>query len=625
MPAGRRYPVGAEVTAHGTAFRVWAPKRSRVSVVVERRGDHPLRPESDGYFSGTVAEARPGTRYRFRLADDKTLYPDPASRFQPDGPHGPSQVVDPGAYSWNDTGWKGVSLEGQVLYELHVGTFTPEGTWAAAAEKLPLIKEVGITVIEMMPANDFPGRFGWGYDGVNLFAPTRLYGTPDNLKGFIDAAHGLGLGVIHDVVYNHLGPDGNYLACFSKDYFTDRYENEWGEAINFDGDNAGPSRAFFIANAAYWIDEFHFDGLRLDATQSFFDASEEHVIAAITKAARAAAGDRSIIIIGENEPQHTKLVRAPERGGYGLDALWNDDFHHSAMVALTGHNAAYYEDHEGAPQEFVAAAKYGYLFQGQFYAHQGKRRGTPSLDLPPAAYVTFIQNHDQVANSAAGLRVHQLTSPGRYRAMTALMLLMPGTPMLFQGQEFATSAPFLYFADHKPELAKLVREGRHEFVSQFPSIASDPMRSRLADPGAAATFEACKLDWSEFETNREAVALHRDLLRLRREDPVFSWQRRGAVDGAVIGPEAFVLRFFGDEGDDRLLFVNFGRDLNRRSLPEPLIAPSAERAWRLLWSSEHPDYGGAGTPEVETKARWHIPGHAAVVLAAAPMPSSVSA
>jgi maltooligosyltrehalose trehalohydrolase len=616
MPAGRRYPVGAELTSDGAAFRVWAPKRQHVSAVIDGGGEYPLQREGEGYYSGVIAEARPGTRYRFRLDGDRTLYPDPASRFQPDGPHGPSQVIDPGAYAWNDRDWRGVSLKGQVLYELHVGTFTPEGTWAAAAEKLPLLREIGITLIEMMPVNDFPGRFGWGYDGVDLFAPTRLYGTPDDLRGFIDAAHALRMGVIHDVVYNHLGPDGNYLVCFSPDYFTDRYENEWGEAINFDGDNAGPARAFFIANAAYWIDEFHLDGLRLDATQSMFDASEEHVIAAMVRTARAAAGDRSIIVIGENEPQHTKLVRAPERGGYGVDALWNDDFHHSAIVALTGHNEAYYEDHEGTPQEFIAAAKYGYLFQGQFYAHQSKRRGTPGFDLPPAAYVTFVQNHDQVANSAAGLRLHQLTSPGRFRAMTALMLLMPGTPMLFQGQEFAASVPFLYFADHKPDLAKLVREGRHEFVSQFQSVASDATRERLADPGAMETFAACKLDWSEFEKHQEAVALHRDLLRLRREDPVFSRQERGAIDGAVVGPEAFVLRFFGEEGDDRLLFMNLGRDINRPSIPDPLVAPPPDRGWRLIWSSEHPDYGGGGTPEIETKQRWRIPGHAAVALAA---------
>ena len=603
------------MTREGAAFRVWAPKRRRVSVVIEGGGEHPLRSEADGYFSGTVAEAAPGTRYCFRLDDDQTLYPDPASRFQPDGPHAPSQIVDPAAYAWEDRGWKGVSLKGQVVYEFHVGTFTPEGTWAAATAKLPLLKETGITLLEMMPVNEFPGRFGWGYDGVNLFAPTRLYGEPDDLRRFIDAAHGYGIGVILDVVYNHLGPDGNYLACFSEGYFTDRYANEWGDAINFDGENAAPVRDFFIANAAYWIDEFHFDGLRLDATQSMFDASENHVIAVMGRVARAAAGDRAIVIIGENEPQNTRLVRPPERGGYGLDAIWNDDFHHSAMVALTGHNEAYYEDHEGAPQEFIAAAKYGYLFQGQFYAHQGKRRGTPGFDVSPAAYVTFVQNHDQVANSAAGLRLHQLTSPGRLRAMTALMLLMPSTPMLFQGQEFTASAPFLYFADHKPDLARLVREGRHEFVRQFPSIAADEMRRRLADPGATATFEACKLDWSEFHQHAEAVALHRELLRLRREDPVFSRQERGGVDGAVLGPEAFALRFFGEDRDDRLLFVNFGRDLNRRSIPDPLVAPPDDRAWRLLWSSEHPAYGG-GTPEIETRDGWRIPGHAAIVIAA---------
>jgi maltooligosyltrehalose trehalohydrolase len=614
MPTDRRYPVGAEPRSDGTAFRVWAPQRRRVSVVIEGGGEHSLQRESDGYFSGVVAEACHGSRYGFRLDEDATLYPDPASRYQPDGPHGLSQVVDP-IFPWSDRDWRGLTLKGQVLYELHVGTFTPEGTWVAAAGKLPLLKDIGVTAIEMMPVNEFTGRFGWGYDGVDLFAPTRLYGTPYDLRRFIDTAHRLGIGVILDVVYNHLGPDGNYLACFTGEYFTDRYENEWGEAINFDGDEAGPVRDFFIANAAYWIDEFHFDGLRLDATQSIFDVSPDHVIAAMARAARAAAGERSILIVGENEPQHTRLVRTPERGGYGLDALWNDDFHHSAMVALTGRNEAYYEDHHGAPQEFVAAAKYGYLFQGQFYAHQGKRRGMPGFDLFPAAFATFIQNHDQVANSAAGLRVHRLTSPGRHRAMTALMLLMPGTPMLFQGQEFSASTPFLYFADHKPDLARLVREGRQEFLTQFLSIASDEVRRRLADPSAAATFEACKLDWSEFERHAPAVALHRDLLRLRREDPVFSRQERHGVDGAVLGPEAFVLRFFGDSGEDRLLFVNFGRDLNRRSIPDPLVAPPEGRAWRLLWSSEHPDYGGTGTPEIETKERWRIPAHAAIVVA----------
>jgi maltooligosyltrehalose trehalohydrolase len=616
----RRYPIGAEIAGVGVSFRVWAPKRERVCVVVEGGGEHPLTREAGGYFSGTLSEARPGTRYRFRLDEDRTLYPDPASRSQPEGPHGPSEVVDPLAFRWSDSAWPGVKIEGQVIYEMHVGSFTPEGTWAAAADKLPLLKDVGITVVEMMPVNEFPGEFGWGYDGVDLFAPTRLYGTPDDLRGFIDAAHALGIGVILDVVYNHLGPDGNYLACFSDAYQTDRYKGEWGDPINFDGPDSGPVREFFAANAAYWIDEFHFDGLRIDATQSMFDASDEHVLAEIVRAARAAAGGRFVIVVGENEPQHTKLVRPPAQGGYGLDALWNDDLHHSAMVALTGRNEAYYEDHAGAPQEFIAAAKYGYLFQGQFYAHQGKRRGMPGLDLPPAAFVTFIQNHDQVANSARGLRFHQLTSPGRARAMTTLILLMPGTPMLFQGQEFQASAPFLYFADHKPELAELVRKGRHEFVAQFPSVASPSTRNGLADPKRRETFEACKLDWREFERHKEAVRLHHDLLRLRREDPVFSRQRRGGLDGAVLGPEAFLLRFFGEGGHDRLLLVNLGRDLELRSIPNPLAASPGGREWWLIWSSEAPEYGGGGTPPIETKERWRLPGHAAVVMAAIPPP-----
>jgi maltooligosyltrehalose trehalohydrolase len=609
--------IGARIDPGGVAFRVWAPGRDRVAVVIQGGREIALDRDKKGYFTGFAEGIGAGIRYRYRLDRDERLYPDPASRFQPDGPHEPSCVVDPNAYEWQDGDWPGLSIEGQVIYEMHVGTFTPEGTWAAATDKLPFLKEVGITCIEMMPVCEFPGRFGWGYDGVNLFAPTRLYGEPDDLKRFIDAAHGIGVGVILDVVYNHLGPDGNYLACFAPEYFTDKYKNEWGEAINFDGDGSAEVRAFFIANAAYWVGEYHFDGLRLDATQSIFDASSEHVIVALSRAAREAAGRRSIILIAENEPQHTELVRRPEEGGYGLDALWNDDFHHSALAALTGRNEAYYEDHAGEPQEFVSAAKYGYLFQGQIYAHQDKRRGKPGLDLPPAAFVTFIQNHDQIANSGTGRRCHFLTSSARMRAMTALMLLIPGTPMLFQGQEFWASTPFFYFADHKPELAELVRRGRTEFLSQFPSIADDPdLRRAVAIPDDPITFESCRLDWSEVALHGEAVALHRDLLALRREDPVFGRQRTGGLDGAVLGRDAFVLRFFGEEGDDRLLLVNFGRDLARRSLPEPLVAPPLGRRWRMSWSSESPVYGGSGTPTVERDAGWRLPAESAVVMSA---------
>ncbi len=612
----RRLPVGAEVQpGGGVHFRVWAADRRRVSVVLTGSGqEFPLEPERDGYYSGLVPSAKAGSLYRYRL-DGGDAFPDPASRFQPEGPHGPSQVIDCGGFAWTDHEWKGTPLRGQVIYEMHVGTLTREGDWAAATRELPELAAAGTTLLEIMPVADFPGRFGWGYDGVDLFAPTRLYGQPDDFRRFVDRAHANGLGVILDVVYNHVGPDGNYLKEFSQDYFTDKYKNEWGEAINFDGQNSDPVRQFFVANAAYWIDEFHVDGLRLDATQQIFDDSAEHVIAAIARAVRQAGGGRSTLLVAENEPQQTKLVRHPDAGGYGLDALWNDDFHHSAIVALTGHNAAYYSDHLGTPQEFISAVKWGYLYQGQWYSWQKKRRGTPTFGIAPASFVNYIQNHDQIANSARGLRIHQLTSPGRWRAMTALMLLTPGTPMLFQGQEFAASSPFFYFADHKPDLARLVDQGRAEFLSQFPSIALSDTKSNLATPSNAATFECSKLDLSERQTHGTAYTLHKDLLRLRREDAVFRAQRQGRVDGAVLGPEAFVLRFFGEDGDDRLLIVNVGRDIRLNPAPEPLLAPPEDTHWHILWTSEAARYGGDGTPKLESAENWWIQGEAAVVLA----------
>jgi maltooligosyltrehalose trehalohydrolase len=581
-----------------------------------------LEPEQDCYFSGHVPDAAAGTLYHYRLDSAADLYPDPASRFQPQGPHGPSQVIDPVRFRWTDDHWRGTSLQGQVLYEMHIGTFTREGTWEAASRELAELAAIGVTVIEVMPVAEFPGRFGWGYDGVDLFAPTRLYGEPDDFRRFVDRAHAAGLGVILDVVYNHIGPDGNYLKQFAEDYFTDRYQNEWSEAINFDGPNSEPVREFFLANAAYWVEEFHVDGLRLDATQQIFDNSPKHILAAVTRRVREAARGRATLIVAENEAQETKLVRALNQGGYGIDGVWNDDFHHSAMVALTGRNEAYYADFLGSPQEFISAVKWGYLFQGQRYSWQKQRRGTPALDQPPARFITFIQNHDQVANSGRGLRCHQLTSPGRYKAMTALFLLAPGTPMLLQGQEFAASSPFLFFADHNPDLAKLVHRGRAKFLSQFRSLALPEMQACLPDPADPGTFECCKLDFSERQSHAEIYALHRDLLRLRREDPVFCAQRPRGVDGAVLGAETFVLRYFTEDGNDRLVIVNFGRDLHFDPAPEPLLAPPKGKIWDILWSSEDVRYGGYGTAPLDMEENWRIPGAATVALWPQPFPKT---
>ena len=622
-PNGRRLPVGAEVLpTGGVHFRVWAPACNTVAVVLEGQEsihtDSPqvfaLESEGNGYFSVLIESAKDGTLYRFKMNEENNLYPDPVSRYQPEGPHGPSQVVDPTKFQWTDQAWKGVSNEGRVLYEMHIGTFTHQGVWQSAKRELIELADLGITIIELMPINEFPGQFGWGYDGVNLFAPTHLYGSPNDLREFINQAHALGIAVILDVVYNHLGPDGNYLSVFSPHYFTHRYITDWGDAINFDGEDCGPVREYFIANAGYWIDEYHFDGLRVDATQNIYDSSRPHILSEITSQARKTAPHRQVYLIAENESQETKIVHPLEEEGYGFDALWNDDFHHTALVRLTGRSESYYYDYRGSAQEFVSAIKYGYLYQGQWYAWHKKPRGTPSLHLNPNCFINFIQNHDQIANSAHGLRIHQLADPGNYRAMTALTLLAPATPMLFQGQEFAASSPFYYFADHHEELADLVFKGRREYFKQFASIATPEIEAYLPLPAHLESFMKCKLNYLDRQLHANEYALHRDLIKLRRNDLIFSNPRLGGIDGAVLNPDAFVLRYFGDELDVRILIINFGVDFTLSPVPEPLLSPPEGTEWELLWTSEHPRYGGGGTPPLSTDDNWRVIGHSAIVL-----------
>jgi len=609
----RRYPIGAEIISENkTHFRVWAPRADKLAVALEKRA-HSLTSEGDGYFSGTV-NCGAGARYKFQI-NDGDAFPDPASRFQPEGPHQASCVVDPFSFKWTDAKWRGVKLAGQIIYEMHIGTFTPEGTWRAAIDKLPDLKESGMTLLEVMPIADFPGRFGWGYDGVNLFAPTRLYGTPEEFRAFVDRAHALELGVILDVVYNHFGPDGNYLGSFSNDYLRRDKENEWGDAINFDGENCGPVREFFITNGRYWIEEFHFDGFRFDATQCIFDRSEEFIVGAIGRAAREAAGERSIVLIAESETQEAKMVRPRSEGGDDLDGLWNDDWHHAAFVALTGRSEAYYSDYSGRPQEFISTAKYGYLFQGQPYSWQEAPRGHPALGLKAEAFVSFLENHDQVSNSATGDRLRLQTSPGRYRAMTALLLLGPWTPLLFQGEEFGASTPFRYFSEAGDDkLREAVKKGRFEFLAQFPSAASSEVQARLPVPYEIETFNRCKLDWSERETNRALSDLHRDLIKLRREDSRLRLQMEGGIDGAVLGSHSFLLRYFAKQNDDRLLLVNLGRRKELTRTSEPLLASPSNCEWGILWTSESQRYGGPGVVDVATDEKWLLPAEAAVLL-----------
>jgi maltooligosyltrehalose trehalohydrolase len=609
--------IGAQYSHGKTLFRVWAPEAELVEVVFDASGQAlRLEVEERGYFAGLSTQAPPGTLYRYRI-DERGPWPDPCSRYQPCGVHGPSMVVDSDAFSWTDHAWRGVTMRGQAIYELHIGTFTTEGTFEAASERLQHLRDLGITLIEVMPVSECPGRWNWGYDGVQLFAPYHVYGEYDAFKRFVDRAHALGLGVILDVVYNHLGPDGNYLPCFSPHYFSKRHKTEWGEALNFDDEHANGARDYVLQNVRYWIREFHLDGFRLDATQSIFDASEPHILAELVTHAREAAGARQIVVTAENEPQCSEHLLPLVAGGFGIDAMWNDDFHHAASVALRGSRDGYMRDYTGRAQEFVSAAKYGFLFQGQRYGWQNQARGSPLRNVPASACIVFIDNHDQVANHFVGDRIHERTAPQMYRALAALLLLGPQTPLLFMGQEFAASSRFMFFADHNEDLRKVVHGGRQKFISQFRAYADEAVQAMIPDPSAAATFESSKLDWDEARTHAHDLAFHRDLLHLRRTDDVFAHPESFDLDGATLSERAFVLRWLTDEGNDRLLIVNLDRELWLDSIAEPLIAPPRGKRWEVAWSSEDARYGGQGviSPiEDGGRGRWRLAAQSSTLL-----------
>lgn len=612
----RFLPVGAETLAieGGVDFRVWAPLRSDITVVIQTpdksmQREQSLQRDSYGYFHDIVPFARAGMFYQFRIDHQPKLYPDPASRFQPYGPDGWSQIVDPGTFLWTDTAWKGIPTDNRVLYEMHIGTYTPEGTWTAALRELDALKELGITIIELMPVGDFSGEFGWGYDGVCIFAPTHLYGTVEDFKRFVNEAHRRDIGVILDVVYNHFGRNSDYLDQYSPFYFTDKYTNEWGKAINFDGYLSEPVREFILANVRYWIQEFHLDGFRIDATQQIFDHSPKHILGEIAETITEVSSHKKTFLIAENEPQDISLYWQ-----HGFNGVWNDDFHHTATVALTGHHEAYYTDYRGKAQEFISSAKWGYLYQGQYYTWQKKKRGTPSFNIPPSYFINYLQNHDQIANTCRGLRIHHLAHPGAFKAMTALLLLLPQIPLLFQGQEFAASSPFYYFADH-PEAADRIKKRRAAFLSQFPSIAS--VNGPLTPPPTSRMcFEHCKLRLGERISHAPIYNLHADLLKLRRSEKIYKKQYRSGVDGSVVRQDCFVIRLFGLCAlDDRLIVVNLGSDIQLAPMPEPLLASPPGYEWKMIWYSENPLYGGQGAAPFISKGAWNITGNCTYFLA----------
>lgn len=628
--------VGAELLAGGGArFRVWAPKVQKLEVVFANAASDPIALTRDdrGYFSGTADSqlAKHGSGYKFRL-DGNELFPDPWSRFQPEGPHGNSQLWDGRAYQWRDSGWRGVALKGQVITEIHIGTFTPEGTYAAAEQKLPLLKEAGITVVELMPLSEFPGRFGWGYDGVKLFAPFHGYGTPDELRHFVDTAHGLGLGVLLDVVYNHLGPDGNYMGQFTRTFFNEKHHTPWGGAINYDGEGSEGVREFVLSNAAYWVSEFHFDGLRLDATQTIFDDTPgggEHILHAIGAAVRNAAKGRDTIVVAEDDERRADMV-TPR--GYGLDGVWNDDLHHSARVALTGRRPFYLAPFQGSAQELLSAAKHGFLHTGQTVGDTAgqtvavkpgekeeprRRLGQITFGVPSWRFVNYIENHDQVSAETKGSRLRTLTSADAYRAMSTYLLLGPGTPILFQGQEFGSTSPFPYFADHSDQLGPLVREGRWEFLREFIPEAIKEMGGELGlpDPGAESTVKSATLDWSERDRETGLCALYKDLIALRKKETLLTADDL-RIDGALLAERCFLIRYWRDGGrpeETRLLVVNLGDDLYLAECAEPLLG-TASGGWQRIFSSEDEKYGGSGSPEFEDDHGWHMAAKSAIYL-----------
>lgn len=609
---------GAVFTPHATSFTVWAQGRQHVELDMEGLGRLAMHAVEAGYFTLDVPALPAGTRYGFRVEGGPRL-PDPASRCQAAGA-GEWSVVTANRFAWTDQAWKGLDRRDQVIYQLHIGTFTPAGTWQAAIALLGHLQALGVTAIQLMPVASFKGRFGWGYDTILPYAPFAPYGTPDDMRAFVDAAHAHGIGVLHDVVYNHVGLGDHYRA-YSAHYFTTRYENEWGPGFNFDGPHAAAVRDFVIGNAAYWIADFHLDGLRLDATQALHDAGDDHIIAAIGRAARAAgqADGRSVYLLAENQPQDRRLIAPLAEGGYGLDALVSDDFQHAARVAMTGHDDFYYRDYAGTPQELVSALKYGFLYQGQRSDMRDEPHGTFNLDTGPERVVHFLENHDQIANSARGFRLAALASPARIRAMTALLLLGPQTPCLFQGQEFGADNPFLYFLGLEGEEAAGVAKGRRDGLSHFPSVTDPVMQDRLPLPHADTTFAASTLDWDQARSGAPLLGLHRDLLALRRAETVFTASGRRRVDGAVIGPAALLIRFFADApADERLLLLNLGRDLPFGVIAEPLFAPPAGRKWALAWSSEHPDYDGAGRRPFDADRFTILPADSALLLASQP-------
>jgi maltooligosyltrehalose trehalohydrolase len=577
-----------------TRFRVWAPRAKSLAVKIlgDRERLISMERGEDGLFETVVPEAPAGVDYMY-IIDDEKERPDPVSRWQPRGVHGPSRVVDPEAFAWTDQNWTGVALKDLIIYELHIGTFTAAGTFEAAAEKLPYLKSLGITAIEIMPVAEFPGGRNWGYDGAHLYAPQSTYGGPTGLKALVDACHREGLAVILDVVYNHLGPEGNYLGEYAA-IFSHSYRTPWGDALNFDGAGSDGVRRYFVENALYWLTEYHMDGLRLDAIHRIMDKSPRHILAEIAAefSRQAESLGRMAWTIAESDLNDVRVIKPREESGYGLNAQWSDDFHHSLHAILTGTRRGYFADF-GRMEDLAKALSEGFVYDGRRSEFRQRRHGTPGLDQPGERFVVFIQNHDQIANGYWGDRLAALATPAQQRTAAALLLCAPNLPLLFMGQEWGEDAPFLYFTSHTDEeLGRAVREGRKEEYASFmeaEEIGASSMDEGFADPQDEKTFERSKLTWSQQEEapHAEILRFYRDLIALRKVHPSLSNCDKSLTRVQYDESERWIAIERGDaSGEAALLVCNLGPDTHSAQLH------LGRGLWRMvLWSNDAP-YGG---------------------------------
>jgi maltooligosyltrehalose trehalohydrolase len=587
MRRHRELPFGAEPVAGGVRFRLWAPRAQRVALQLDGVAwPLPMAAEGEGWFALATPSAGPGSRYRFVV--DDVAYPDPASRSQPDGVHGASEVGDPAGYEWTDTGWRGRPWAEIVLYELHVGTFSENGDYAGVIAHLDHIRDLGVTAVELMPVAAFPGTRNWGYDGVFPFAPAAAYGRPEALKRLVEACHARGLAIFLDVVYNHFGPEGNYLPAIAPDFFDAKRQTPWGAAIDFGGPRSRPVRDFFIENALYWLEEFHFDGLRLDAVHAITDPSKPDIIDELALAVRRRFGGREIHLVLENDRNEARRLVRHDGRPQRATAQWNDDLHHALHVLAVGETAGFYGDYaDDTAMRLGRALAEGFAYQGDPSPfRRGRRRGEPSAHLPPTAFVAFIQNHDHVGNHPLGLRISVRAREPLLHAAAAIVLLSPQIPLLFMGEEWASARPFAFFCDFGPELAQAVREGRRREFAHFAEFANPAARERIPDPTALATFTGSKLDWAEPESagHRRWLERYRRLLAVRGAEiaPRLAGISPGAGSYRVLGRRAVSADWRLGDGSVLRLLANFS----------DVALGLAANAGRLLYATADP-----GAPE----------------------------